>query len=174
MNAIDRFIERSSRSAARRISRRKVLGRFGSLLVGGSMFPLLPVARGDVRIEPQPAPDPPTSEGDPLNCSYWRYCAIDGYLCSCCGGSASSCPPGTVTSPLTWVGTCGNPADGASYLVAYNDCCGKSTCNRCFCSRSEGEKPVYNPAKSGHINWCIGTGNIAYHCSTATIIGRAE
>src|SRR5438045_5475538 len=30
----------------------------------------------------------------------------DGFLCACCGGSSSSCPPGTAVSPITWIGTC--------------------------------------------------------------------
>ena len=28
---------------------------------------------------------------DPAKCEYWRYCAIDGYLCTCCGGSTTQC-----------------------------------------------------------------------------------
>ena len=178
MKIIDQWFERSSRAIARKTSRRHVMAQLGVFLVGAAGFPLLPVARGgntQERPQPQPAPDPDSNspEGDPFDCNYWRYCAIDGYLCGCCGGSANSCPPGTTTSPLTWIGTCRNPVDGVNYLVSYNDCCGKSTCNRCFCSRSDGEKPVYYPPKSGHINWCVGTGSSVYHCSTANIIGRA-
>ncbi|NJN51588.1 MAG: methylamine dehydrogenase (amicyanin) light chain, partial [Gammaproteobacteria bacterium] len=106
-------------------------------------------------------------------CEYWRYCAIDGFLCGCCGGSANSCPPGTEAAPVTWIGTCRNPVDGKDYVISYNDCCGKSTCNRCMCNRNEGDRPVYMPAKSNDINWCHGTSNNVYHCSTGVVLGLA-
>ena len=47
--------------------------------------------------------------GDPKTCEYWRYCALGGTLCACCGGTHKSCPPGAEASPITWVGTCRNP-----------------------------------------------------------------
>ena len=80
--------------------------------------------------------------GDPTSCDYWRYCAVDGFLCSCCGGTANSCPPGTEQSPITWIGTCQNPVDGIDYIVSYNDCCGKSSCGNCLCQRNEGDRPT--------------------------------
>src|SRR5699024_11783589 len=46
------------------------------------------------------------------SCDYWRYCGVDGFLCTCCGGTATSCPPGAEPSPIAWVGTCHNPKDG--------------------------------------------------------------
>lgn len=174
MKRFDTWFERSTRTLAQRTSRRQFLSRLATLLVGGSLLPLLPVARGDGKEGHAIDPDANTPEGDPMNCSYWRYCAIDGYLCGCCGGSHNSCPPGTEMSPITWVGTCLNPADGLQYIVSYNDCCGKSTCNRCFCSKSKGGKPVYVPPKSGHINWCLGTRTNVYNCSTARLIGRVD
>ncbi|MBO6555806.1 MAG: hypothetical protein JJ934_04745 [Pseudomonadales bacterium] len=112
--------------------------------------------------------------GDPQSCDYWRYCAIDGFLCSCCGGTASTCPPGSEPSPVTWVGTCENPADGKRYIISYNDCCGKGGCGRCFCNRNEGDKPAYYPPKNNDINWCVGTKTNAYHCSTAVVVGVDE
>ena len=172
MKLIDRWLEKSSRALAKRVSRRHLLAQISGLLVGGAALPVLPIARGQSQPAPPVDPDPNTPEGDPMDCNYWRYCAIDGYLCGGCGGTHNSCPPGTEMSLVTWVGTCRNPADGIDYLVSYNDCCGKSTCNRHFCSRSEGEKPVYFPPKSGHINRCIGTSTNVYHCSTANVIGR--
>ncbi len=141
-------------------------------LAGATALPLLPVTRahgaGTGTTQPQ---DPGQAPGDPTSCEYWRYCAIDGYLCSCCGGSATSCPPGTEMSPVTWIGTCHNPADGRDYIISYNDCCGKSSCGRCSCNRDEGDRPVYQPAKSNDINWCLGTSSNAYHCSMAVVIG---
>lgn len=175
MKNLDRWTERLSRGVAQRTSRRSLLSRLGVALVGGLALPTLPIARGaaDDERKPPPDPDPNTPEGNPDDCSYWRYCAIDGYLCGACGGSVTSCPPGTEMSLVTWIGTCHNPADGIDYVVSYNDCCGKSTCNRSFCNRNEGDKPVYFPPKSAHINWCIGTKTNVYHCSTANVIGRA-
>ena len=114
-------------------------------------------------------------QGDPTSCDYWRHCAIDGYLCGCCGGSASACPPGTAQSPVTWVGTCHNPADGLDYVISYNDCCGKSSCGRCLCNRNEGDMPLYVPFRSNDYDWCTGSSaaNIPYHCSTARVLSRA-
>lgn len=168
MSDIDRLFEQAARGIARRFSRRNVLAKLGISIAGAAAFPALPVARGE---DGAAEDEQPTT--DSLDCNYWRYCAIDGYLCGCCGGSMNTCPPGTEMSPVTWIGTCRNPDDGVDYIVSYNDCCGKSTCNRCFCSRSEGEMPVYLPAKSGHINWCIGTKTNVYHCSTAIVIGKS-
>lgn len=162
---LDKHITKSTRQSARTISRRSLITRLGQLLVGTALVPVLPVARAS-----GPSIDIPEI-GDPNSCEYWRYCAIDGYLCSCCGGSSSSCPPGAEPSPVTWVGTCENPADGKRYIISYNDCCGKATCGKCFCNRNEGDKPVYYPPKSNDINWCIGTKSNAYHCSTAVVVG---
>jgi methylamine dehydrogenase light chain len=172
-NSIDALVERLTRHMARRLSRRRFISGLGALLFGGGVVPLLPVARGESLPPAQPgtAADP----GDPRTCEYWRHCAIDGFLCSCCGGSAHSCPPGTEASAVTWLGTCHNPADGHDYIVSYNDCCGKSECGRCLCNRNEGDKPLYVPGKSNDYNWCAGSQvGIAYHCSTARIIGVAK
>ena len=175
MKWLDSIIEGSSRSLARRSSRRGFLGALGIVLVGAAALPLLPVARGAERAAAKPAGtagDP----GDPASCEYWRHCAIDGFLCSCCGGTQSSCPPGTEMSAVTWIGTCHNPADGKDYVISYNDCCGKSQCGRCFCNRNEGDSPLYQPGQSNDYNWCSGnsSANIPYHCSTARIVGTAE
>ena len=178
MRWFDRLTEHTTRGIAQHSSRRSFLGRLGSLLVGTAVaIPLLPVARGSSagqqhRVEPRSTGNP-QDPGDPTACDYWRYCAIDGYLCSCCGGSHNTCPPGTEMSPLTWIGTCRNPADGRNYIISYNDCCGKSDCGRCLCNRNEGDKPVYRPQANNDINWCLGTTNNVYNCSTAVLIGAA-
>ena len=135
-------------------------------------LPLLPVARaGTARTQAPGEPDLATPEGDPDDCAYWRYCAIDGFLASCCGGSHLACPPGTEMSPLTWIGTCQNPVDGKHYVVSYNDCCGKNACGRCFCHRNEGDKPVYVPPKSNDIDWCMGKVGVIYNSTVAVVIG---
>ena len=186
MKWLDSLTECSARALAKRTSRRGFIGSLGAILVGVSTIPLLPVARG---ASPPGTSGPPTGKApggpaddkakhvnDPTSCDYWRHCAIDGYLCGCCGGSENSCPPGTEMSAITWVGTCHNPADGRDYVVSYNDCCGKSTCGRCLCNRNERDTPLYVPFQSNDYNWCSGSGktNIPYHCSTARIVSVAK
>jgi methylamine dehydrogenase light chain len=160
---------------ARRTSRRSLLASLGSMLMGASALPLLPVARGAAAAESKGAGGKPATNDDPSRCDYWRHCAIDGFLCNCCGGSQSACPPGTEMSLVTWVGTCHNPADGKDYAISYNDCCGKSSCGRCLCNRNERDTPLYIPFQSNDYNWCSGSSkaNIPYHCSTARIVGEA-
>jgi methylamine dehydrogenase light chain len=172
---IDRIIERQARHLARRTSRRSFLARLGSALVGGAALPLLPVARAAGDDRPS-VPDDAALQGDvgdPKSCNYWRHCAIDGFLCACCGGSQSACPPGTEMSPLTWIGTCRNPGDGKDYVISYNDCCGQSLCMRCRCTRTEGEKPIYLTWRNNDLLWCFGTASRAVHCSVAVVIGVA-
>lgn len=171
---LDRLIERRSRSIAKHTSRRGFISALGTALVGAGTLPLLPVARGAVGAAdgvPTQSTGNPADPGDPTQCGYWRYCGIDGFLCSCCGGSQNACPPGTEMSPITWIGTCQNPADGKNYVISYNDCCGKSSCGRCLCNRNEDDRPVYRPQANNDINWCMGTQSAVYHCSTAVIIG---
>ncbi len=168
MNWLDRWSERFSRNLARQTSRRSFLSKFGTAMVGAATIPVLPIARAE---SPSRAPGPAEDPGDPGTCEYWRHCAIDGFLCACCGGSQTQCPPGTEPSPITWIGTCLNPADGKDYVISYNDCCGKSSCGRCVCNRNEREEPMYRPQKSNDIDWCLGTKSAVYHCSTAVVIG---
>jgi methylamine dehydrogenase light chain len=171
MSWFDAFAENSARTLSRRTGRRGVLAGLGTLLFGAATLPLLPVARGGNLNSTGGADD-----GDPLSCDYWRHCAIDGFICGCCGGSINSCPPGTDMSPITWVGTCHNPSDGKDYVISYNDCCGRSSCGRCFCNRNEGDLPLFQAGQSNDYNWCSGNAkaNIPYHCSTAQIVGSAS
>ena len=180
MKWLDSISETSTRALARRTSRRSLLAGLGALLVGAVTVPLLPVARGAAPDAAEPKPGAKDARagadpGDPAACDYWRHCAIDGWLCSCCGGSQSTCPPGTDMSAVTWIGTCHNPGDGRDYVISYNDCCGKSPCGRCFCNRNERDAPLFQPGQSNDYNWCSGNSkaNIPYHCSTARIVGAA-
>lgn len=163
---LDRQTASSSRQLAKQTSRRSFVGRLGAMLAGAGVLPLLPVVR-------PLAQEMPAEIGDPQDCEYWRYCALGGTLCACCGGTENSCPPGAETSPITWVGTCHNPADDRDYLISYNDCCGKAVCARCSCHNTERDKPMYFPANSNSVLWCFGTESRAYHCTVAVVLGEA-
>src|ERR1700692_2348513 len=114
---IDHLAEKMLRGFASRASRRSLFSVLGGFLAGAAALPLLPVARsaeGQSDTSPsdpnsgQTAPQSsgnPQDPGDPTKCDYWRYCAIDGSLCACYGGSGRSCPPGTEMSPHTWMGS---------------------------------------------------------------------
>ncbi len=109
----------------------------------------------------------------PTACNYWRHCSSDGYLCECCGGTYNQCPPGSIASPTSWVGTCVNPDDNQAYLIAYQDCCGKDSCGQCACLGTEGEMPSYRPELNNDIIWCFGAPSMVYHCSSQVVIGKA-
>lgn len=174
----DKWLEGRSRAIAKRTSRRGIFAILGGSLVGAAGIPLLPVTRAAAGGEPAPGVAPQNTgklndPGDPTSCDYWRYCGIDGFLCTCCGGTTSSCPPGTEMSPVTWIGTCKNPSDGRSYVISYNDCCGTSSCGRCLCNRNEDDKPMVRPQANNDINWCLGSTTETYNCSAALIVGLA-
>ena len=177
MSRADRITERLTRQIAQRTSRRSLLTWLGAALAGGSTLPLLPVARASPAADPNSLPPQNTGNtqdpGDPTRCDYWRYCAIDGFLCQCCGGTKSACPPGTEMSPITWIGTCRNPADRRNYIISYNDCCGRSSCGRCLCNNNVGDRPIVRPQSNNDTNWCLGTQSSVYTCSTAIILGVA-
>ena len=169
MRFFDKFFEKSARSVAQNSSRRGILKKLGVTILGGAAIPLLPVARA----ADNPSYPQDDAAGDPASCDYWRYCAVYGFLCECCGGSYNSCPPGTEMSPITWIGTCRNPVDGRNYVISYNDCCGKNQCGSCLCQRDEGDRPLYRSDKSNDVNWCLGANSAVYHCSTAIVVGVA-
>jgi methylamine dehydrogenase light chain len=182
INLIDRGFERFSRHTAQHISRRNVLAGLGAMLVGAGAVPLLPVSRKAQAQGNTPANTPELASrfaqsaqtDDPTACNYWRYCASDGYLCSCCGGTPSTCPPGTSPSPTAWIGSCINPDDGKTYLISYQDCCGTDSCGRCACLGQEGDFPTYRPQVNNDIIWCFGASSMVYHCSSAVLVGLAE
>lgn len=169
MKFIDSFFEKFSRKVVYNSSRRGVLNIIGKSIVGAAFtFPVLPVARAgnnSITID---------DNDDITSCDYWRYCALDGFLCSCCGGTTTSCPPGTTPSPISWVGTCLNPKDGKSYLVSYHDCCGKTACNKCQCANEVRERPGYQISLHNDVNWCMANENSIFHCTTSVIIGLAK
>lgn len=166
---LDKVTEKVIRKQAKFTSRRSFISSLGVALIGVSAHSLLPVFRNNAFAqETQNIPE----SGDPNDCNYWRHCAIDGFLCGCCGGSVTSCPPGTVVSDITWIGSCRNPEDGKDYVISYNDCCGKSACGNCLCQRDEGDTPVYRPQNTNNLNWCAGSkADVPYHCSLSVVIG---
>jgi methylamine dehydrogenase light chain len=171
---MDKLVEQLTRTVAQRTSRRSFLARLGKLVVGGMMIPLLPVNRvaaPALGAEKKPPAKGASKLNDDTDCEYWKYCAIDGYLCSCCGGGSHDCPPGATPSPTSWVGTCRHPQDGKDYIVSYRDCCGKTPCGRCLCARTEGELPLYRTQRDSDLIWCFGAPTMVYHCSTAEIVG---
>ena len=172
----DTLLEAAARRLASTTSRRGFLARVGTALFGVAAVPLLPVSRAGAQGPREAAPDDSRLSGaaaDPTSCEYWRYCSIDGFLSACCGGTHTTCPPGTEMSRVTWIGTCKHPIDGKDYIVSYNDCCGNSLCGRCFCNRNEGDRPVYLSGKSNDINWCMGTSTTAYSSTVAVVLGVA-
>jgi methylamine dehydrogenase light chain len=173
MKRFDRLAETAMRALASRSSRRGLLALLGGSMVGAGAIPVLPIARAAAAAPTGATVPNPQDPGDPHTCDYWRYCAIDGFLCTCCGGAVNACPPGTEMSPITWIGTCRNPADGRNYIISYNDCCGKPTCGHCFCSNMQGEKPLARTQGNNDTVWCLGTASQAYTCSTAIVVGVA-
>jgi amicyanin-dependent methylamine dehydrogenase small subunit len=167
MKSIEEHCETITRQLAMRSSRRGVLARIGMLLATSAIVaPLLPVARGAQRSTPETTPD--------QSCDYWKYCSVDGFLCSCCGGTSTQCPPGTEPSKVSWIGTCRHAADGKDYLVSYNDCCGVATCGRCLCNGNVGDRPGYSMGVHNDINWCQGNVNSTiYHCTVSIVVGQA-
>lgn len=167
---LDRTIESGARHSARKFGRRSVLAKIGSAFVGGAAAASLPFDRAW-------GSETPSGDGtyDDKSCDYWRYCALDGFLCTTAGGSKSSCPVGAEASLVSWVGTCHNPGDNRDYLISYYDCCGKTSFSGAqFCLSSEGERPAYSMGLHNDINWCMANANKGYHCTVAVVVGVAE
>ncbi len=168
LGLLDTYAEGGARLMARRTGRRSVLSWLGTAALGGALLPVLPFDRaggGTARAQ---------AEKTDTECEYWRYCALDGFLCSCCGGSVSQCPPSASVSNVTWVGTCQNPGDGKQYLISYNDCCGLASCGRCLCNFNVRERPGYRMAVHNDINWCMANEATNYHCTVAAVVGLGE
>ncbi|MBX6964524.1 amine dehydrogenase [Alcaligenes faecalis] len=182
MRWLDKFGESLSRSVAHKTSRRSVLRSVGKLMVGSAfVLPVLPVARAaggggssssgadHISLNPDLA-----NEDEVNSCDYWRHCAVDGFLCSCCGGTTTTCPPGSTPSPISWIGTCHNPHDGKDYLISYHDCCGKTACGRCQCNTQTRERPGYEFFLHNDVNWCMANENSTFHCTTSVLVGLAK
>ncbi|WP_149139491.1 methylamine dehydrogenase light chain [Gemmobacter caeruleus] len=167
LKRLDGATEANIRSSARRNGRRSFLARTGLALLGAAVsVPVLPFDRRAFASTEGGASDP---------CSYWRQCAIDGFLCEESGGSLTSCPPGSTVSAVSWVGTCSNPEDGKDYLISYNDCCGKPFVpTATFCNNNKGERPGYQMGLYNDINWCTANTDKGYHCTVSIVVGMAD
>ena len=166
--SLDMVAEAGSRGMAKRVGRRSVLHWVGTAAVGGAMVPMLPFNRagmGTARAQ---------AEKTDAECEYWRYCALDGFLCTCCGGTVNACPSNAQVSKVTWVGTCQNPADSKEYLISYNDCCGVPSCGKCLCNFNLRERPGYRMGVHNDINWCMANEGTNYHCTVAAVVGLGQ
>lgn len=173
---LDRQAERQARALASGTSRRSVLAGVGRWMVAGAFaLPVLPFDRTS-QAHAAGGGAAGARKGPPglTDCDYWRYCSVDGFLCECCGGSPTACPPGSEASKVSWVGTCHNPNDGRDYLVNYFDCCGRTSCGRCFCNTNHGDRPGYRMGVHNDVNWCMGNKANAYHCTVSVALGVSE
>lgn len=174
---LDGLSEKGTRRVAQHVSRRSMLVGVSKTLVATAFaLPVLPFDRTQQAHAASAHGSTEKKKGEPTeyDCDYWRYCSVDGFLCSCCGGSKTTCPPGSTPSAVSWVGTCFNPADGKNYLVSYNDCCGKTTCGRCFCNTNHGDRPGYRLGVHNDVNWCMANASSSYHCTVSVIVGVAD
>ncbi|CAI9084744.1 methylamine dehydrogenase [Candidatus Methylacidiphilum fumarolicum] len=175
MNWIDRLVEFWSRRLALRGSRRGFLTSLALFLGAACKLLPAPIERTQSQSTAPEEKELTEKTNNESSCAYWRYCSIDGFLCSCCGGGVTACPPGTFPSPTHWVGSCRNPLDGKQYLISYRDCCGKGACGRCYCQQTnETEMPVYQINRNNDTIWCFGAPNMMYHCTGASILGLAQ
>ena len=179
MKFIDRIIEALADVLARNVSPQGGLAWVGSQMAGVRAFTHLPVdrrshenhlhlfakkkdsSRGEGRgtQEYERAPNFPPLEGvtdAAISCSESRYCWIHGRPCACCGGSDTSCPPGTVLGSY-WSYCC------SRRLIYYYDCCGGTVNCPSGC-------PFCN--NSSEPNWCGGAGGNRYVCTQAADRGR--
>ena len=174
-DALDALSERRVRALASRSSRRGALVRVGRLVVAGAFaLPVLPFDRSSQARAAGHGGAGGKKQPTEADCDYWRYCSVDGFLCSCCGGSATACPPGSTASKVSWIGTCHNPADGRDYFVSYTDCCGRTSCGRCFCNTNHGDRPGYRMGVHNDVNWCMANDSSIYHCTLSVIVGVAD
>jgi methylamine dehydrogenase light chain len=167
--SLDNLSEVAARRSARAHGRRSFLGRLGTLMVGGSLLPMLPFERSFG------SESDSTAQMDDTSCEYWAYCSLAGTPCNACGGTPTQCPPGTEPSKVSWVGTCFNPHEKKHYLVSYGDCCGQSSCSEdAMCMRHERERPGYRMGAFNEMNWCMANTSKGVSCSTAVVMSVAD
>lgn len=96
------------------------------------------------------------------SCTEWFRCNQQGCLCSCRGGSDSSCPPGTSSGTKSWYACCYDPVRNRAFIVRSIDCCQSSQpspCpSSCLCSRGQPQP-----------NWCGDSRSVV--CTRAVLVG---
>lgn len=139
-NLLNRFGQTTSRRGLLAGAGRVILALVGASVV--SVIPIQPIAR----------------DAEAITCG-GIWCGMCGTkCCSSCGGSNTTCPPGTSVGSY-WTRCC-PPAGGTRYR--YYDCCGGSVncsgCTQCSdgCPQSA---------------WCSGLGD--YRCTKAIDVGPA-
>jgi methylamine dehydrogenase light chain len=169
MRRLDRLSETVARRTAQTHGRRSFLARFGTVVIGGTLLPMLPFDRSFG------AASGSDGHADASTCDYWAYCSLNGVRCNACGGSLTQCPAGTQASKVAWVGTCFNPKEKKNYLVSYGDCCGQSACGEdAMCTRHEGDRPGYRAGAFNELNWCMANNSKGVSCSTAVVMSVAD
>ena len=162
-----------------RATRRSLLARAGQWLIGltgVTVLSSLPVNRAFGQNAKIGKDGSITQAHDPTECNYWRYCNLSGTLCAgCVGGGLTSCPPGSQLGAEFWYGCCEDPESGQTYMIAYQDCCGKSNCGGSCGGYSEQTEP-YNsamPSQDNNILWCMSNESQTYTCTVAPIVAES-
>jgi methylamine dehydrogenase light chain len=153
---IDRVLEGASRRIATGSTRRSLLARLSTLLLGAVGVKVVAAAPFkphlyEAAINESLAQDP---------CSAWEYCGIHGYPCSLCNPNDGdeTCPAGTTMGTGYWAACC---ADTASYswTLWYYDCCATPAAVTCPPNICKGSKDC----DQANLAWCPGFQN--YNCT---------
>ena len=100
---LDSVAERSVRRQATNSGRRSFLAKAGQAMVGMAVVPMLPYDRfGEAAAAEFEQKGDSAFSADDQQCDYWRYCALSGTLCTCCGGSVTDCWQRHLKSVVDW------------------------------------------------------------------------
>jgi len=123
-NPLDRLVERLSVALDERITRKAVLVRLGTGLLG--ILGLGAALAGSAKVV------------DASSCSDWQYCGLHGNLCSPCTGGTDTSWPAGCSAQASWTYCCQLPGTSCWYYETYKDCCGQNCSPSCstFCNNS--------------------------------------
>ena len=179
MGLFDSWFERSARGVAQHSSRRSAMAKLGKVLVGSAMLPLLPSIAPRMRPMRHRARRlrPAARDGGKRRSDELRLLEIlrDRRLAvQLLRRHVEQLPTGHDAFADHVDRHVPQSARRFDYIVSYNDCCGKTSCGKCFCNRNEREKPLYKLSLNNDINWCMANGNSNYHCSVSVLLGAAK